>query len=71
MFYDYSMVVTLYKIAEVFFRLLRTNGFQKMNDLHLRARVVVRISELTHRQLLLNDAVGFRDMSAAHALKGT
>ena len=70
MFYDYSMVVTLYKIAEVFFRLLGTNGFQRMNDLHLRARVVVKILEIGSLRID-NDAVGFRDMPAAHALKGT
>ena len=43
------MLVVLYKVGEVHFRLLGTNGFnirQRMKDLKLRARVVVRTSNM-------------------------
>ena len=43
------MLVVLYKVGEVHFRLLGTNGFnirQRVKDLQLQARVVVKTSNM-------------------------
>ena len=41
---NYSMFITSYKIGEVHFRLLGTNGFHEMKDLLQRVRLVVTTS---------------------------
>ena len=70
------MLDNLYKLREVFFRLLGTNGFQvKAKNKRFTAANWCRRQnvkrELTNRRLWLDDAVGFRDMPIAHARKGT
>ena len=44
MFRDYLMFITSYKIGEVHFRLLGTNGCHEMKDLMQRVRPVVTTS---------------------------
>ena len=61
-FCDYSMFITLYKLGEVHFRLLGTNGFyvkakSERFSVLLRARVVVRISNMKTSRCRLVDYV--------------
>ena len=59
-FCDYSMLFTLYKIGEVYFRLLSTSDFHikaKKERLLLRAHVVVKISNMNNLCLRLADYV--------------
>ena len=54
------MLITLYKIRGVHFRLLGTNGFRikaKKEDLLLQARVVVRASNMKISRRRLSDYV--------------
>ena len=61
----------------VYFRFLGTNGFhvkaenERFTAAGPRCRPNFKNRELTNRQLWLDNAVGFRDMSTAHAFKGT
>ena len=72
----YSMLDNLYKLSEVFFRLLGTNGFhvKAKNKRFTAANWCCRQNlkrELTNPRLWLDDAVGFLDMPIAYVRKGT